>query len=55
MIAFARKFVDVIHTDGGFYGFYGHTGTASFYPNGGSRFQPGCSKGQIAANLWNII
>ena len=37
--------MDVIHTDGGFYGYFGHTTDVSFYPNGGTRFQPSCSRG----------
>ncbi|XP_048506887.1 uncharacterized protein LOC105691990 [Athalia rosae] len=37
------RFVDVIHTDGGFYGAYPATGTADCFPNGGTRPQPGCS------------
>lgn len=35
-------FVDVIHTDGGHLGFPNPIGHADFYPNGGSRRQPGC-------------
>lgn len=35
--------VDIIHTDRGFYGFPVSTGTVDFYPNGGTRYQPGCS------------
>lgn len=40
------EMVDIIHTDRDFYGFSESTGTADFYPNGGTRYQPGC-----AANL----
>lgn len=35
-------FVDVIHTDAGFLGSPETTGTVDFWPNGGSRIQPGC-------------
>ncbi|KAK0071806.1 hypothetical protein PV325_012319 [Microctonus aethiopoides] len=37
--------VDVIHTDGGRYGFENDAGTADFFPNGGKRIQPGCPRG----------
>ncbi|XP_048514752.1 pancreatic triacylglycerol lipase-like isoform X2 [Athalia rosae] len=36
------EFVDIIHTDGGIYGNERRTGTVDFWPNGGTRFQPGC-------------
>ncbi|XP_043505500.1 putative endothelial lipase [Polistes fuscatus] len=36
-------FVDVIHTDGGIFGFPNPLGHADFYPNGGKPPQPGCS------------
>ena len=35
-------FVDIIHTDAGIYGAYKDTGDVDFYPNGGTRYQPGC-------------
>lgn len=36
------RFVDIIHTDCGFYGNAMNTGTVDFFPNGGKRIQPGC-------------
>lgn len=35
------KFVDVIHSDGGFFGIPWALGHADFYPNGGVALQPG--------------
>ncbi|XP_043686806.1 endothelial lipase [Vespula pensylvanica] len=40
-------FVDVIHTDGGIFGFPNPLGHADFYPNGGKPPQPGCTLGNI--------
>lgn len=37
------EFVDIIHTDGGFYGMSVAFATADFYPNDGVRAQSGCS------------
>ncbi|CAH0563633.1 unnamed protein product [Brassicogethes aeneus] len=36
------EYVDVIHTDGGIFGFPLNVGHADFYPNGGRALQPGC-------------
>ena len=50
------RFVDVIHTDGGFLGFPWPLGHADFFPNGGVALQPGCAKQEIAKNRWiNVI
>lgn len=42
-------FVDVIHTDSGFYGTTTKAGHCQFWPNFGHRYQPGCS----VANVYN--
>ncbi|KAK0181503.1 hypothetical protein PV327_003782 [Microctonus hyperodae] len=41
----SARFVDIIHTDRGYYGYEENTGTADFYPNDGKRPQPGCPRG----------
>lgn len=38
----SARFVDILHTDAGFYGALENTGTADFFANGGTRAQPGC-------------
>lgn len=38
------KFVDIIHTCGGVYGYEESHGHADFYPNNGTSPQPGCSE-----------
>ncbi|KAL0274603.1 UNVERIFIED_CONTAM: hypothetical protein PYX00_002698 [Menopon gallinae] len=42
------RFVDIIHTDGGVFGFPNPIGHADFYPNGGVALQPGCRLSQLA-------
>lgn len=41
------EFVDVIHTDGGVFGFPVSLGHADFFPNGGFPLQPGCSFSEL--------
>ncbi|XP_048509444.1 pancreatic lipase-related protein 2 isoform X2 [Athalia rosae] len=40
-------FVDVVHTDGGIFGFPTPLGHADFYPNGGRPPQPGCATDNV--------
>ncbi|XP_022916093.2 lipase member H-A-like isoform X1 [Onthophagus taurus] len=42
------EMVDVVHTDGGIFGFMEPLGTVDFYPNGGKGLQPGCSLFKIS-------
>ena len=41
---FDARFVDIVHTDAGFYGFPKATGHVDFWPNGGTTLQPGCPR-----------
>lgn len=45
---FDAKYVDIIHTDGGVFGFPISLGHADFYPNGGKHIQPGCEASRLA-------
>lgn len=46
------KFVDVIHTDGGIFGYPWALGHADFFPNGGTPLQPGCVQEETSKNRW---
>lgn len=45
------QFVDIVHTDGGVFGFSSAIGTVDFFPNGGKRHQPGCSPTSAIKNV----
>lgn len=49
------KFVDVIHTDGGFLGYPWQMGDADFFPNRGIPLQPGCAQQELAKRRWYSI
>uniref|UniRef100_A0A336LSY7 CSON003911 protein n=1 Tax=Culicoides sonorensis TaxID=179676 RepID=A0A336LSY7_CULSO len=48
------KFVDVIHTDGGVFGYPWALGHADFFPNGGTPLQPGCVQEETSKNRWLV-
>lgn len=51
----SAKFVNVIHTDAGYFGNPKDLGHADFYVNGGEALQPGCSWQEIAERWLGII
>ncbi|CAD6240847.1 GSCOCG00008951001-RA-CDS [Cotesia congregata] len=48
------KFVDILHTDIGFFGITKTDGTADFFANGGKRPQPGCPRLQSVQDTAGI-
>ncbi|KAF7273923.1 hypothetical protein GWI33_013384 [Rhynchophorus ferrugineus] len=46
-------YIDVIHTDGGIFGYPVSIGHADFYPNGGKALQPGCQPSYLVRQ--NIV
>lgn len=44
------RVVDVIHTDGGFFGIPWALGHVDFYPNNGVALQPGCVQEELSKN-----
>lgn len=42
LVANDADIVEVVHTDGGVFGYYEKCGTVDFYANGGKPPQPGC-------------
>ncbi|KAK9890748.1 hypothetical protein WA026_012096 [Henosepilachna vigintioctopunctata] len=49
------EIVDVIHTDGGFFGFDEPLGTVDIYVNGGRRRQPGCHDAEPMFDVYEIL
>ncbi|KAK9890749.1 hypothetical protein WA026_012097 [Henosepilachna vigintioctopunctata] len=49
------KIVDVVHTDGGIFGYLKPIGSLDMYVNGGVRKQPGCKDGEPSLNRKQMI
>lgn len=45
------RFVDIIHTDAGCWGYKKGTGTVDFWPNEGKNFQPGCKPAKLLSSI----